>query len=167
MLLVPSGSQHKRDQLGPTTPRTFTAPSRAQIADPSSLRATSYRHAPYSVPPTLNAVVNPRHVVDAGQPVFAGGLQIFAHFIAAPCVTHVKPAAHLTVDEHVAPCTAVPATRQSAICLLAPMYVAVNKSHVQFVGHSGFVAAAGSQFEEHAVAPGAIGMPPELSSKTH
>ncbi|MGE3765746.1 MAG: hypothetical protein AB7L94_26030, partial [Kofleriaceae bacterium] len=105
-----------------------------------------YRHAPYSVPPTLNAVVNPRHVVDAGQPVFAGGLQIFAHFIAVPCVTHVKPAAHLTVDEHVAPCPEVPAMRQSAICLLAPMYVAVNKSHVQFVGHSGFVAAAGSQF---------------------
>ncbi|MGE0396454.1 MAG: hypothetical protein AB7T06_07030 [Kofleriaceae bacterium] len=94
-------------------------------------------------------------------------MQIFAHFIAVPCVTHVKPAAHLTVDEHVAPCPAVPAMRQSAICLLAAIYVAVNKSQVQFVGQSGFVAAAGSQFEEHAVAPGAIGMPPELSSKTH
>lgn len=115
----------------------------------------------------MNAVVKPRHVVDPGQPVFAGGLHSFAHFIIAPWVTHVNPAAHLTVDEHVAPCPAVPAMRQSAICLLFPMNVAVNRSHVQFAGHSGFVAAAGSQFDEHAVAPGAIGAPPEVSSKTH
>ena len=106
------------------------------------------------MPPTVNAVPNDMHVVPPGQPVFEGGLQIFAHFITAPWVTHVRPAAQATVAEHVAPDAAAPATRQSAIEDDVLMKLAVNRSQVQATGHSGFDAAAGSQFDEHVVAPG-------------
>ena len=94
------------------------------------------------------------HVVPPAQPVFAGGLQIFAHFITAPWVTHVRPAAQATVAEHVAPDAAAPATRQSAIGYEVLLNVAVNRSQVQAAGHRGFDAAEGSQFDVHVVAPG-------------
>ncbi len=106
------------------------------------------------MPAIVNGVLKLWQVVTPGQPVLDGGLQIFAHFIAVPCVMHVRPAAHPTVAEHVAPCAAVPATRQSEILYCVALNVDVNRSQVQPDGHSGFVAVEGSQFDEHVTAPG-------------
>ena len=118
------------------------------------------------MPAIVNGVAKLPHVVPVGQPVFDGGLQIFAHRVAPLTVTHVRPAAHGTVAEHVAPCAAVPAARQSAILYCVLMNVDVNRSQVQPAGHSGFDAAAGSQFDEHVVAPG-IAIPLAVIWMTH
>ena len=118
------------------------------------------------MPAIVNGVEKLPHVVPPGQPVFDGGLQIFAHRIAPLTVTHVRPAAHGTVAEHVAPCAAVPAERQSEILCCVPLNVAENRSHDQPAGHSGLVAVDGSQFDEHVVAPG-IGMPFPVIWMTH
>jgi len=42
---------------------------------------------PYSVPPTVNGVVNDVHVVPFGHPEFDGGLQSRAH-TSLPVFTH-------------------------------------------------------------------------------
>ena len=122
---------------------------------------------PYSVPPIVVAGEKLVHV-PVVHPVFAVLLQIFLHTVLVPVFTHVRPAAHATVAEHVALAAAVPFGRQSEMSCIVPMNVAVNRSHVQFVGHVVVLFVVdGSQLLEHTIAFGIGMLLPSVSCTTH